>query len=80
LADPDLALCHEIVHLIQVGARNSDVRRVDADAMLLELVEKLLRLGRVALYEEDAIEGYRVAGETLDRVLRRIARDADRVG
>jgi len=48
--------------------------------MLLELVEKLLRLGRVALYEEDAIEGYRTAGATLDRVLRRIARNADPVG
>jgi hypothetical protein len=61
---------HEPVSLV---ARIADIERRKA---LSELVECILRLGRVSLSEDDYIEGYHAGAAGIQKVLSRIARDA----
>jgi hypothetical protein len=68
-----------IMQLIQDDPHNTDIRRAHTDHELAQLIDNILSVGVVALSEEDAVEAYQAGAKAVDRVLLRIARDADQV-
>jgi hypothetical protein len=67
----------DLLHQIQTAHLNHDITRAGAEAELEHLLSNILSVGIVALSEQDAIEAYSAGAKAMDRVLDRIARDAD---
>jgi hypothetical protein len=51
--------CEAMIQIAQDHALNTDIRRVDADAMLRRLMLNTLIVGDVVVSEEDAAVAYR---------------------
>ena len=73
-----LCSAEQIKQLVQSDPHNPDIRRVEADDALEQLIVDILTVGVVALSEADAVEAYRAGSCGIGKVLDRIARDADR--
>ena len=73
------SLVEKIMQDIQAAAPQTSVRRARADGELERLLENILSVGIVALDEDQAVEGYRAGADAMDKVLLRIAREANAV-
>jgi hypothetical protein len=71
-------LIEQLMHLIQGPSHTDSVRRSRADYALHQFLDGILDVGVVALDEEQAVAAYSAGSNAIDKVLQRIANEANR--